>query len=101
MAYRFSAEHLPIAQQVHLLDSLKMDGMILQIETNTLGTLHRYYQTAEVKASKFHIYDVSTSVSLGDGCYCKTSPTGNYRSHLLKNSATRNGAPSTLLWGAE
>lgn len=64
MSYHFGVETLPIADQISTLVDLQMDGIILQIETNSLQNLEKYYESYEVKSGKFHIYDIFTSFSL-------------------------------------
>jgi len=64
MTYQFGLEQLSIPQQVQLLKELEIDGLILEIDNNTLHRLNEYYVTDEVLTGDFHIYDIFTNINL-------------------------------------
>ncbi len=64
MSYHFGVETLPIIDQISKLANLQMDGIILQIESNSIQNLEEYYRACEVKSGAFSIYNIFTSFSL-------------------------------------
>ena len=41
-----------------------MDGLVLEVTSNTLNKLDLYYETCEIKTGEFHISDIFTTIDL-------------------------------------
>ena len=64
MSYYFGVENLTIAKRVRTLDSLKMDGVMVQVSRRNLAELDEYYATKEVRNGSFHVYDIWTTINV-------------------------------------
>ena len=66
LSYHFGVEHQSPRDQVSTLTGLDMDGMMVNIETNSLSQLQQYLEACEVKSGEFLISYIYTSLSLDD-----------------------------------
>lgn len=66
MSYNFGVEHLLISDQTSTLSNLKMNGMMIQIESHNCQDLDNYYNDCLVKSGEFNIYNIFTTISLNN-----------------------------------